>query len=529
MAPVPEADEDDEYLVSWDGKDDVANPMNWTLAYKSLVIAIVSYNTWVVYVPPFHQLYLADISSIYASTSFLSGMPGMKQTFHVQQDERITLGVTVYLLGLAAGCLVLAPMSEVYGRRPIFLCSMLCFTLLTLPCALANSLKDILTVRFFAALFGSAMLSNSPGAVNDIVHPQYRAAAYSCWSLGPLNGPATGPIIGGFVFQYLGWRWTEWIIMIFGGVGLLLMLLVKESYQPRLLRTKAAKKRGVTSDTRWHSRYDDTTSTPWQILKTNLNRPLRLSMTEAILIFWNLYTATVYGILYLSFVAYPIIFSDIRGWKPGPSGAAFTGVSVGTLLAIISEPLLRRMINSHKSDPSTGHVAPEAMVSVLCIAAILTPVGQIWFAWTCAPASIHWVWPILAGIPFGIGNTWSNIYSSNYMAQCYGIYAASALATNAVARSVMGAVMPLVGKPMYANLGPNWAGTLLGLLLVVIAPIPFVFYRYGGRIRERSILIKNMQNEVRILAGDVVGGGGGGGAVSVEEPMMQEQRPKIRQ
>lgn len=150
MAPVPEADEDDEYLVSWDGKDDVANPMNWTLAYKSLVIAIVSYNTWVVYVPPFHQLYLADISSIYASTSFLSGMPGMKQTFHVQQDERITLGVTVYLLGLAAGCLVLAPMSEVYGRRPIFLCSMLCFTLLTLPCALANSLKDILTVRFFA-------------------------------------------------------------------------------------------------------------------------------------------------------------------------------------------------------------------------------------------------------------------------------------------------------------------------------------------------------------------------------------------
>lgn len=71
--------------------------------------------------------------------------------------------------------------------------------------------------------------------------------------------------------------------MIFGGVGLLLMLLVKESYQPRLLRTKAAKKRGVTSDTRWHSRYDDTTSTPWQILKTNLNRPLRLSMTEAIL------------------------------------------------------------------------------------------------------------------------------------------------------------------------------------------------------------------------------------------------------
>ncbi len=65
----------------------------------------------------------------------------------------------------------------------------------------------------------------------------------------------------------------------------------------------------------------------------------------------------------------------------------------------------------------------------------------------------------------------------------------------------MGAVMPLVGKPMYATLGPNWAGTLLGLLMVVLAPIPFVFYRYGGRIREKSTLIRNMQVEAFILAG----------------------------
>ncbi len=170
-------------------------------------------------------------------------------------------------------------------------------------------------------------------------------------------------------------------------------------------------------------------------------------------------------------------------------------------MAIISEPLLRRLINSHRPEPDTGRVAPEAMVSVLCIAALVTPLGQIWFAWTCAPSSIHWIWPILAGVPFGAGNTWANIYSCNYMAQCYGMYAASALATNAVARSLMGAVMPLVGKPMYATLGPNWAGTLLGLLMVVLAPIPFVFYRYGGRIREKSTLIRNMQVEAFILAG----------------------------
>ena len=77
------------------------------------------------------------------------------------------------------------------------------------------------------------------------------------------------------------------------------------------------------------------------------------------------------------------------------------------------------MINSHKKDPETGKVPPEAMVSVVCIAAVLAPVGELWFAWTCVPP-VHWIWPILAGIPFGAGNTAVFIYASNYLAHSYG-------------------------------------------------------------------------------------------------------------
>ena len=44
-------------------------------------------------------------------------------------------------------------------------------------------------------------------------------------------------------------------------------------------------------------------------------------------------------------------------------------------------------------------------MSVVCIAAILVPIGEIFFAWTCYPTTIHWAIPIAAGIPFGAGNT----------------------------------------------------------------------------------------------------------------------------
>ena len=172
-------------------------------------------------------------------------------------------------------------------------------------------------------------------------------------------------------------------------------------------------------------------------------------------------------IRYLCFVAYPIVFTGIRGWSVGMTGLAFTGLAVGELflkptppnpcrilvtkyppgvptfeanfanqelsscrnadseisigcfLVIGTEPLLRRMINSHKKDPETGKVPPEAMVSVVCIAAVLAPVGELWFAWTCVPP-VHWIWPILAGIPFGAGNTAVFIYASNYLAHSYG-------------------------------------------------------------------------------------------------------------
>lgn len=111
---------------------------------------------------------------------------------------------------------------------------------------------------------------------------------------------------------------------------------------------------------------------------------------------------------------------------------------------------------------------------------------------TCTP-NIHWIVPIVAGIPFGAGNAAVFIYASNYLVHSYDIYAASALAGNAVLRSVMGATLPLAGPSMYRTLGPHWAGTLLGLLEVICIPIPFIFYRYGGKIRQKSKLIREMR------------------------------------
>ncbi len=215
------------------------------------------------------------------STSYTSAVPEMMSEFKIPDETVATLGLTTYLLGLAVGCVILAPLSEMYGRKPVYVGSMLVFTLLVLPCALATSLEMILVVRFFGALAGVVMIANAPGTVSDIVDNENRALAFSIWSIGPFNGPIFGPLIGGFATEYLGWRWTNWLVLIFGGAAWIMLCLTKETYGPAILQKKSKLKRKKTGDSRWWSRYDNKLDLS-SLLKVNLSRPFVLLFTEPI-------------------------------------------------------------------------------------------------------------------------------------------------------------------------------------------------------------------------------------------------------
>lgn len=154
------------------------------------------------------------------------------------------------------------------------------------------------------------MISNSPGSIVDIADPEYLALAMSMWSIAPLNGPSLGPIIGGFVYQYLGWRWDNWIVLILGGVGTLMMATCKETYHPAILKKKAARLRKEMDDPRWWCQYDQKVSSV-HLIKINLSRPFVLFATEPILWFLNIWYVTSWtrpGILPLCQTAsYPIL------------------------------------------------------------------------------------------------------------------------------------------------------------------------------------------------------------------------------
>lgn len=167
------ATQDPAYEVDF-AEGDPEDPKNWPRWYRYSIVALMSYSTTTV---------------VLYSTSYASTIPGLQKDFDYPEETIPVLGITTYLLGLALGSVILAPLSEMYGRRPIYLIAQFMFTILILPCALAQDMSTILITRFFGAIAGAAMIGNAPGTLNDIVHEEYRALTMSVWSCGPMLGP----------------------------------------------------------------------------------------------------------------------------------------------------------------------------------------------------------------------------------------------------------------------------------------------------------------------------------------------------
>lgn len=286
-------------------------------------------------------------------------------------------------------------------------------------------------------------------------------------------------------------RRNYWIVAIVGGVSYISVLaLLPETYAPVILKRKQAYLRKDQSEENAKIDYYVTLTRPWIML-----------FTEPILFLLSLYMAFCYGILYLDFTAYPIVFSQTRGWAPGPSGLSFLGIGIGMALATASSPLINRVhahyvtklqqqqqrSSSTANDDDNDYSPPEARLPHLMLLSWLIPLGLFWFAWTSSPR-YHALLPVAAGVPFGAGFVPLFLAITAYLTDCYGRrgHAASALAANALLRGLFGAAFPLFARDAYQALGTEWATSVLGFVALGMAPLPWAFYRWGRALRVRS-------------------------------------------
>lgn len=395
------------------------------------------------------------------------------------------LTIALFVLGFAIGPLIWAPASEVWGRRHIYIITYAFLTMWQAVTCAAQNRASILVFRCLAGVFGSSPLANAGGTVADILDATQMGLGMALFAVAPFLGPALGPITGGFLGDAAGWRWVEGMLAIFCGVICVVLFLFScETYAPLLLRQRAARLSKATGKV---YRYRVDAVKPFNarnLFMASLVRPWKFLFREPIVICLSIYIAIVYGILYLNFAAYPIVFMQGRHWSTGIQGLAFIGIMVGAILAVIvtitiTNPRYIRVIKAR------GYPTPEDRLPPAMWGGVLIVIGLAGFAATDGP-DVHWIAPIIFGGPFGMGMVALFLACMGYLVDTYTVYAASVLAANSVLRSLFGAAFPLFTRPMYEKLGLHWGAALPGFLAFACLPFPFLFYKYGAQIRAKG-------------------------------------------
>ena len=202
------------------------------------------------------------------------------------------------------------------------------------------------------------------------------------------------------------------------------------------------------------------------------------------------YTAFTFSVLFSFFAAYPYVFKGIYGFETWQYGLTFLAIGLGVLLAVMTAIVIDRTyyVSHHKKALAAGRtmVAPEYRLLSAQMGCFGVSIGLFWFSWT-ARLSVHWIVPVLAGIPFAWGNLCIFVSAALYLMDTYGpLIGASAMAANGLARYSLGAAFPLFTFQMLERLGVAWSISLLGFLSLAMLPIPWIFFKYGPSIRARS-------------------------------------------
>ncbi|KZT66127.1 MFS general substrate transporter [Daedalea quercina L-15889] len=477
---VPEALKDpekaaqlrDTKLVTW-LPDDPEDPRNWSKPYKWYITGVCA---------------IAVVAVAFASAVVTGDFGDVQDEFHVGEVV-VALSVSLMVCGFGIGPLAWAPMSEVIGRRPLWIFPNLLYVIFNIPCAVAKNIQTYLICRFFCGIFASAPLAVAGGTLSDIWDNNERGFAIALFAAAPYGGPVMGPVVGGFVGENIGWRWIIWVNMILAGVVTIFCCTMPETYAPAILKRRAARLRQETGDPTFTTEQELFKRPLSDIITETLIRPFQMLATEPILLLMSLYVALIYGLLYAFFFSFPVVFSEGYGFDDGHTGLTFISVLIGLLLALFVTPRIEK--NYQKRAAAKGGKAdPEDRLVGMMIGCWFVPVSLFIFGWTSPPAVMpgggHWVGPVSAGIPFGFGMVILYFSCNAYLIDAFPGYVASALAAKTVIRSGSGAAMPLFIEAMYHNLGNGWAASVWAFISLALVPIPFLFYNFGKSIRARS-------------------------------------------
>ncbi|KXN69216.1 MFS general substrate transporter [Conidiobolus coronatus NRRL 28638] len=427
---------------------------------------IYSYRTKAIYLT---LMAFAGLMGPLASGMNIPALGDMAEYFETDYSK-VSLTVTYFLVSIAIFPLFWSVLADAYGRRWFILASMIIFTLSSIVCAFSTSVEMLIIFRVLQGLGSSAALVISIGVIADIFPKDEMGRAVGFCSIGMLIGPVFGPIIGGYMTQYLGWKSLFYLCAGLGGVLVIFMALIyRETIDPSVKLPSPIIRNDVTGKLEFS-----------KVLPNPFGCLIFLKYIDVTLL--CIISSFVFGCYFANEIAQPITVGVIYQLSTSQVGLSFTATGAGNLFGsigtgFISDYMVKRYVrmNNGKSSPPKLRLYVVLIGSVLVIPALLM---NGWFI------NNNYQLGAVLFSQFLLGLSMTNIVSGvmNYYIEAFPGKSSSVTACNTTIRIIFGAITSKVTPNMLSSVGVGYTFTIYaGFEILSLLILIFMIY-FGSKI-----------------------------------------------
>lgn len=453
---------------------DAHHPMHWP-AWKRWGICSVYC---------FLQLFVTITSTSYVSAEY----PINDKYGGNYSSQVLTLGQSLFIVGNAVGPAFMGPLSDIGGRKWVYVASITVYAILNFGTAYAVNLPMLIVFMFLAGTAGSTALSNVAGTIADCFGDVDGAGqAMALFVLSANVGPSIGSPIGAWITNNpnLGVKWIFLINVIIGFGFAIVMSFIPETL-PRIVIQNAAAKAPQEVD-RDEIAILRTKVNVLQELRFVTTMTFKIMFTEPIVLLLGIYNGFAYGILFLYLDGVYDVFAINNGLSEVSADLTYLNFVVGVLVMFCCVPIQTYLFTKDRKKNGTNR--PEARFLMSLVTVWLFPITLFWFAFTSNGKTSYWS-PIVAGGVLGFADPLLWLSMLNYITDSYPNVAGSAIAAFLIPSFIMAAALAHLGVLMFVSLSTTWAVATVAFISLTLCALIYFVYFFGARIRSRSKLAR---------------------------------------
>ncbi|KAK6211281.1 major facilitator superfamily transporter [Colletotrichum tabaci] len=454
---------------------------------------------------------LAAFFSPFTAQIYLPALTVLAHEFKVS-DSDINLTMTTYMIFQGIVPMFIGSLADHSGRRPAYVICFVVYIAANIGLALSQNYASLLVVRCIQSAGSSSTVALASAVVADVVTSAERGQYIGITVVPIVLAPALGPVLGGVLTRFLGWRSIFWFLAILAGVYFVIQLLFfPETCRmivddgsvrpPRLYRTGhqllkdyLQAKKGTGAPATRSTTGASNTSRPTLKFKLNPFGSLLMLFERELGLLLG-FSAIVFAGFYAISASMPTQLGELYGFDSLKVGLMYLPLAGGSVVAaFIVGPLTNWNYRRHckrlgisceksrqqdLSDFPIEKARLEVGLPLLFLSSILL---LIW-GWALHLRA-HVAVPCVLLFFFGVGMIGFNNTASTLIIDIHPSKAGTATAANNLTRCLLGAAATAAIVPMINGMGVGWAFTLLGLLYIVFSPALLAIMYWGVQWRK---------------------------------------------